>query len=257
MGAQGEPSPQSQNLPHIGAAQTNLALYRQLHELGYTLSMLRAVKEAHDFMAALTAGRFRASGKPFLAHLIGTASILAAIGAPPPVVIAGLAHAAYTHGDFGLGFWRSKRARLTAVIGAEAEALIWGYTERGWDDAAMRQQRAEIASGARPLGEERSLLQMRLANELEDHIDGGTAFFRAAGGEDALEALARDIGELALAAGFAETRRQSPALWTEGLLGERTNSYWLAWPGGLALLTPPLALRRWLRRALRSDRSRR
>ena len=75
-------------------AQTNLALYQQLHDLGYTPEKLADIREAYELATALFAGRFRPCGRPFTAHLVGTASVLAKLGAPAAVVAAGLLHAA-------------------------------------------------------------------------------------------------------------------------------------------------------------------
>ncbi len=105
----------------LHVAQTNLSLYRQLHDAGYTHSDVIWVRDAYELAATLFAGQYRGSGKPFVAHLVGTASILAAIDAPPSAVVAGLMHAVYTHGDFGVARWRTRRARVRARIGVPAE----------------------------------------------------------------------------------------------------------------------------------------
>src|SRR5690349_4857301 len=91
------------------AAQTNVMLYRQLHQIGYGSESLARVRAAYEFAAELFAGRFRACGRPFLAHLVGTTSILAEIGAAEIIVVAGLLHAAYEQGDFGVTRWRNRR----------------------------------------------------------------------------------------------------------------------------------------------------
>ena len=82
-------------------AQTNIQLFNQLQREGYGAADLEAVARAYDLAIALTTGRFRASGKTFIAHLVGTAGILGSLKAPGPLVVAGLLHAAYAAGDFG------------------------------------------------------------------------------------------------------------------------------------------------------------
>src|SRR5262249_47294175 len=81
-------------------AQTIIQLHNQLVRDGYTVDDLRQVRRAYDLAATLFGGMLRASGKTFLAHCVGTASTLARFGAPGVVVVAGLLHAAYTHGRF-------------------------------------------------------------------------------------------------------------------------------------------------------------
>ena len=86
-------------------AQTNLQLYRQLAERGYPTSEIASVARAYELGLRLFPGTYRGSGKPFLAHLVGTASILSTLQARMPVIAAGLLHSVYTHGEFGNG-WR-------------------------------------------------------------------------------------------------------------------------------------------------------
>jgi len=83
-------------------AQTNLGLYKQAHAAGYARGELVWLRDCYEFATSLFTGHLRASGKPFLSHLVGTASTLAALGAPAVAVGAGLLHAAYSDGDFGI-----------------------------------------------------------------------------------------------------------------------------------------------------------
>src|SRR5215468_6814144 len=101
-------------------AQTNLQLYRQLAAEGYAPADVERAARAHEVGLRLFPCTYRGSGKPFLAHLVGTASILASLRVRIPVVVTGLLHAVYTHGEFGNG-WRgmtdSKRATMRSEIG--------------------------------------------------------------------------------------------------------------------------------------------
>src|SRR5208282_2979363 len=76
-------------------AQTNIQLINQLRGESYATSDLRVVVDSYELAALLLTGRFRASGKTFIAHLVGTASILGSLHAPAPLVAAGLLHAVY------------------------------------------------------------------------------------------------------------------------------------------------------------------
>jgi (p)ppGpp synthase/HD superfamily hydrolase len=74
-------------------AQTNIQLYRQLDAEGYAAADVETVARAHEVALRLFPGIYRGSGKPFIAHLVGTASVLVSLRARNPVVITGLLHA--------------------------------------------------------------------------------------------------------------------------------------------------------------------
>jgi (p)ppGpp synthase/HD superfamily hydrolase len=115
-------------------------------------------------------GLYTPSGKPFIEHLVGTASILVALRRSPDTVVAGLLHAAYTSGDFGLAGLLSstRRAAVRRAVGGTAEALIWTYDKLPWDARA----RASLHGRLDALdSHERETLVLRLANTLELHLD--------------------------------------------------------------------------------------
>jgi (p)ppGpp synthase/HD superfamily hydrolase len=157
-------------------AQTNIQLYHQLGVLGYDAADVARAARAYEIGIRLFTGAYRGSGKPFLAHLVGTASVLADQRARGPVVAAGLLHAAYTNGEFGNG-WRGmsprKRAEVRRALGEETEDLIARYTEFPWDppNIAGLRERIEVMTP-----QERDVLLIRLANELEDHLDLGILY---------------------------------------------------------------------------------
>jgi (p)ppGpp synthase/HD superfamily hydrolase len=151
--------------------QTNLQLFNALRAAGYDDGDVARIKAAHDFVSPLFAGWFRASGKPFIAHLIGTAGTLAALRARPPVVAAGLGHAIYTQGELPAATARSPRlmrARVRRALGDEAEDLIARYSALEWSAPALPGLRDRLgALGAA----DREVVLIRLANELDDHLD--------------------------------------------------------------------------------------
>jgi (p)ppGpp synthase/HD superfamily hydrolase len=126
----------------------------------------------------LFTSRFRGSGKPFLAHAVGTAGILGLLRAPGPTVAAGLLHAAYTHGDFGddrSGISNPKQAEVRRAVGELVEGLVARYTALAWDESTVRTLRGRVSSLST---DDRTVLLMRLANELEDHLDLGIGYCR-------------------------------------------------------------------------------
>jgi hypothetical protein len=179
----------------LSPAQTNLQLYEQLRHAGRNPA---AARSGYELAMRLFAGQYRASGKPFVAHLVGTASILASLGASEPVVVAGLLHAAYTNGVFAgwrRAVTRRKRREVRAAVGTEVEALVFGYTRFPW--------RAELLPGLRDGGArpaDRDLITMRLANDLEDLAYLGTAYSKKAAPAAIAAEIAERMGLPALAA---------------------------------------------------------
>jgi (p)ppGpp synthase/HD superfamily hydrolase len=157
-------------------AQTNLQLYKQLRRAGAGDADLALVRAGYDLAMHLCPASFRGSGKPLLAHLVGTASILASIGQSARVVTAGLLHAAYVFGDFGdgkAGMSWARRERLRQAVGKEVEELVARYTQFDWNRHTIPGIRDRVES-LTPI--ERDVLVIRLANELEDHLDFGVLY---------------------------------------------------------------------------------
>jgi (p)ppGpp synthase/HD superfamily hydrolase len=164
-----------------GYAQTNLQLYAELREAGYSAVDIESIRAAYELALALFTGRYRGSGKPFLAHLVGTASILASMHVRGSMVAAGLLHAAYAQGEFGnswSGVAPGKRERLRDAVGPEVEDLVGRYTSLRWDAHTIPKIHDDLeAMDPR----ERDVLLVRLANELEDHLDLGVLYCADAG----------------------------------------------------------------------------
>ena len=157
-------------------AQTNVQLYEQLFGLGYAPAQLNAVAAAYGLALSLFSALLRPEGKPFVNHLVGTASILAQHGAPFPVVVAGLLHAAYAYGEFGslrCGVTPGKRHRVRAVIGEEAEAIVYRYTRFQWNARIIDALNKQLPDLSR---DQKTVIFMRLANELEEGADAGLLY---------------------------------------------------------------------------------
>jgi (p)ppGpp synthase/HD superfamily hydrolase len=152
-------------------AQTNIQLYNQLQAAGYSPLEQQRVFGAHQLGLLLFGGLVRPNGKLFMAHLIGTASILVAQSARVAVVIAGLLHAAYSHGQFPdprRGATSRKRARVRSIVGTDTEMLIDGYARLKLNHPAIEAWSQRDFSKD---STERDIVMIRLANELEDHLD--------------------------------------------------------------------------------------
>jgi amino acid adenylation domain-containing protein len=157
-------------------AQTNVQLYEQLFGLGYTPAQINELAVAYDFALSLFSALLRPEGKPFVNHLVGTASILAQHAAPFPVVVAGLLHAAYAYGEFGSlrsGVTLRKRQRVRAVVGEKVEAIVYRYTRFQWNARVIDALKKQLPGFSQ---EEQTVILMRLANELEEGADASLLY---------------------------------------------------------------------------------
>lgn len=172
-------------------AQTIVQLFNQLRSHGYDAEDLQLVRRAYALMVPLCTCQYRSSGRTLIDHAVGVASLLAALGVPAPLVVAGLVHLAYLHGDFGT--WRkrvleSKRSLVRTAVGSVVEDYVHRYTRLDWSVAGI----AALCDRLPQLDAfERDVVLMRLADQLDIY-----------GGQDALycdnarrrRAYARDVG---------------------------------------------------------------
>jgi len=157
-------------------AQTNIQLVNQLRDNGYVPAEIGTVVTSYELAMRLFTGLFRASGKTFIAHLVGTASILGTLRASSSIVAAGLIHAAYSSGDFGdgsKGMTSAKREWIRSMVGNEIEEYVARYTGLVWREEAV----PAVLDGIGSLGSlDRDVLLIRLANELEEFLDLGILY---------------------------------------------------------------------------------
>jgi (p)ppGpp synthase/HD superfamily hydrolase len=159
-------------------AQTNVQLFNQLQSQGYTKQDRERVREAYEFAMHLFTGLFLPSGKTFIDHLVGTASILASLHVPVEVVTAGLIHAAYLHGDFGdgsNGISEAKRTEVRSAVGEAIEEYVDRYNRLLWSPEKILSLH-KSPSSLSPV--DRNALLMRLVNEFEHELDLGGLYVR-------------------------------------------------------------------------------
>lgn len=120
------------------------------------------------------------AGGTLYVHLHRVAKRLTSLGASDTLVLAGLAHAAYGTDGFPthLFDWQTERPVLEAVIGAEAEVIVYRYgsTEREttWRDLAEHHTVTDRFTGTSEelsTAELRDLIDLTIVNELDvlDH----------------------------------------------------------------------------------------
>jgi gluconolactonase len=162
-------------------AQTNLQLFNQLRDEGCPTKDLRLVADAYEMAMHLFSGRFQPSGKSFIAHVVGTASILASLRSPASVVAAGLLHNVYEHGDFGTGVGgRSYRKanKISRLVSAEVESYVAKFAAFHWQSHPAR---IALATPDRLEPLERNVLLIRLADYLEHLLDLDLLYYSPAG----------------------------------------------------------------------------
>jgi (p)ppGpp synthase/HD superfamily hydrolase len=157
-------------------AQTNIQLFDQLRGEGYSNAELNLIRQAYALAVKLFTGLYRPCGKTFIAHVIGTASILSEQGVSANLIAAALVHAAYEHGDFGTakkGISIAKREHVRRVVGKVVEEHVARYAALRWSPDSI----PAIYDGLDELAPiDREILLMRLANELDDLRDLGILY---------------------------------------------------------------------------------
>ncbi|TDO46301.1 hypothetical protein EV643_111154 [Kribbella sp. VKM Ac-2527] len=130
------------------------------------------------------------AGGTLYVHLHRVAKRLTSLGASETLVIAGLAHAAYGTDGFPthLFDWQQERPVLEAVIGPEAELLVYRYgsceRETSWRDLAEHRTVTDRFTGtSEELSTEelRDLIDLTIVNELDvlDHAPAVGSRLRA------------------------------------------------------------------------------
>ena len=163
-------------------AQTNLQLYRQLSEHGFSLEDLEYMHHVYHLAIKLYPSLFRPNGKEHLAHAVGTASILCSLQKRVSIIAAGLLHAAYQNGEFPSwrkGPTKANRNYIQKIVGQETEEHIAHYFHLNWDSKNLEHLR-EHFTGLSIL--DRDSLLIRLADLLEKCVDLGTLFSSKGGG---------------------------------------------------------------------------
>ena len=114
-------------------AQSLTGLMERALLKGYTNQDLELIEAAHWNALWLSNGGYRPCGRPFINHLIGTASVLVHYGFETRLVQAALLHAAYTHAphfDGGPEATVAAIARRLGGLGSVVERAVRAYTLR-------------------------------------------------------------------------------------------------------------------------------
>ena len=158
-------------------AQTNLQLYGQLRRQGRSDDELRVVRAAYELSVTHYSGCFGGDRKPFVAHTVGVASILASLGQPALMIAAGALHNVYGNGDFGDGLNKSateRRRRLVRdAVGDAVEDVVYRFHMRrvGLDVSDGYRRRLERLAQT-----DMQILLLDLADVVEKYVDSSVLY---------------------------------------------------------------------------------
>jgi (p)ppGpp synthase/HD superfamily hydrolase len=185
-------------------AQINIQLYQQLQEDGYSETELERIRRVYEFVSSRFAGRYQSSGRPFLCHLVGTASVVARVTRRPALAAAGLVHSVHRTKESRDGSREvadSLRQPIIEAIGAELERYALGFFQTRHHYDVLRQR----VGGFQPF--EADVATLLLCDDLEklssrnvlysDRPEERIRKFRQKGPD--MVALARELGLTSLA----------------------------------------------------------
>jgi (p)ppGpp synthase/HD superfamily hydrolase len=160
----------------------------------YSAADLSRLKQAYAAAIRLMDGFYRAQDSPFLCHVTRTASIAMAHGASVDTVLVSLLHAVYMFGGFRDrkigGMTAAHQNEIREAVGEKVERLIADYTKIEIHNVDFLKNRLE--NHASLSSDERDILLIALANELEDFLDLQMDFRRGAHNREMIE-IAGDL----------------------------------------------------------------
>ena len=162
---------------------------------------LTRLRDAYGLAMEFFDGFYRAQQVPFICHLVRTASIVLAEKQPVETVAAALLHSCYMFGAPD-----SRRNPLKQKLGDSVERLVCTYTEFPWRREEAVQAHLKNFSGLS--SQERQVLAIRLANELEDHLDDSMVYRGAFPYQEWIKTRGKNIVELACLMEFNELARE-------------------------------------------------
>lgn len=131
------------------------------------------LRTGYDLTERMADGLYRSQGCPFVTHLVRTSSIVLAHGGGVDECLGAMLHSAYMLDCFAHSRRRKHRskdrAELAGLVGDQVEEIVWQYYRTGWGRRDVIANHVENFSNYGPVT--KSVLLIRLANELEDYLD--------------------------------------------------------------------------------------
>src|SRR5215472_581317 len=214
--------------------QTRSDLLDLAIERGYRAKDLATISSAYHLAHVLMVGGYRPCGRPFVNHLVGTASVLVRYDFRAETVAAGLLHAAYTHGRPHPDGPDAAVAAIAEFLGGEGKPLeraVRAYTRRESSWAGLTSENADSVAELPLLDAE--VLAIAAANEVDMEFSGEV---RYSGRTDAIDpAVVQRVASVCSilgVSGLATTlsaARQSDARAPSELMTNPKISYRVAW----------------------------
>ena len=187
--------------------QTLSGLFDLAQAAGYSQDEWDMLQKSHQLAIVLMNGIYRPCGRPFINHLVGTASVLVHYNFRARVVGAGLLHAAYTHSIEGGAEVEAGIDRIFNLLGGresnlEARAREYALRFDRW--------RRLLTSTDWPLElsiEEAEIVAIAAAVEADMHLSGEFRFSSRRDMDTLDEALTRYVCLTLGVPGLAETLR--------------------------------------------------
>lgn len=172
--------------------QTRSALLDLARSRGYPDADCVRIAQACDLAAVLMNGSYRPCGRPFVAHLIGTAGVLVRYGFRLEVVLAGLMHAVYTHCPKLPPGPKSSIETVCDALGGKGSPLerrVRAYSRRGEDLRSL----AAFADRLDALDvDDAEIVAMSAANDVDMELGGEYRYTgRKRLGDDAMPLIRR------------------------------------------------------------------
>ncbi len=156
-------------------AQTVIQFFNQLSKAGYGEGELEQIRDAWMLARRIFACRILGNGRIFLAHALGSASVLASVKSRPALVVAALLHNVYGTGRFADGVGgadESKRQFVRNIVGPEVEDILFRFWSVRWNVVAMQDwlQRERLDPW------QQDLLTVRMADAIDHAVMLGLAY---------------------------------------------------------------------------------
>jgi GT2 family glycosyltransferase len=216
--------------------QTRSDLLDLAQERGYRARDLAIIADAYHLAHVLTAGGYRPCGRPFVNHLVGTASVLVRYDFSVEIVAAALMHSAYTHSHPHPDGPEAAVAALALMLGGEGspiERAVREYTRResAWTVPPAADTDTDSVSQLPVL--EAQILAIAAANEIDMYLSGEIRYsdrtdVLAAGIVRQIARVCEFLGVSGLADTHAQARQNCDAA-TPELITNSRGSYRIAW----------------------------
>jgi len=218
--------------------QTRSDLLDLAQERGYRPRDLAIIADAYHLAHVLTAGGYRPCGRPFVNHLVGTASVLVRYDFSVEMVAAGLMHAAYTHSHPHPDGAKAAVSALALMLGGEGspiERVVREYTRRESAWTALPTADMDDTDSVSQLPVlEAQILAIAAANEIDMYLSGEIRY------SDRTDALAAGIvlqiarvceflGVSGLAETLVQARQSGGVAARPELIANARSSYRIAW----------------------------